>query len=188
MPNRKMSDTETLSWAKKAAASLGKITDPQEDTSHFEQLARESGLGTRCLTYYANAYEAAGESGIRALTYRRKPLQNIMQAARAIIDKYLGEQSNILQSKSLHEQIEYETKIIGNRITAYEKRSFYKDPAQITRLAVFQVRYTDYDKRWHLYWMRKFNIWWPYIPNQPVFTINDCLQEIDQDNWGCFWG
>lgn len=179
---------EILAWAKKAAASLGKITDPQEDTTHFEQLARESGLGTRWLAYYANAYEAAGESGIKALSYRQKPAQHIMDEARTKIDGYLEEQRKILMNKSVFEQITYKTQVFSNRIAVYDKRLFYKDPSQETRLEIFQVRYTDYDKRWYLYWMRKFNVWWPHIPDQPVFTINDCIREVERDSWGCFWG
>ena len=188
MPKRKMNEMEIIAWAKKAAAATGKINDPQEDTGYFDQLARESGLGARWLTYYANAYEAAGESGIKALSYRKKPEQFIIDDARMKIDKYLEEQRKILMSTSASEQIEYETRVFRNNITAYEKRHFYKDPTEMTSLAIFQVRYTDYDRRWHLFWMRKFNVWWPYIPDQPVLSIEDCIQEVERDRWGCFWG
>ncbi len=51
-----------------------------------------------------------------------------------------------------------------------------------------QMRYTDFDRRWHLYWKRKTGKWWPYVPKKDVYTINDCIREIDEDGWGCFWG
>ncbi len=27
-----------------------------------------------------------------------------------------------------------------------------------------------------------------YVPKNTAYTVNDCLREIDEDEWGCFWG
>ncbi len=59
----KMSFSGKCEWAKKALMA--------GSDEEIYKLAKESGLGIRWLTYYSNAYEAAGESGIKALTYRK---------------------------------------------------------------------------------------------------------------------
>lgn len=56
----------------------------------FYEMARESGgLGRMWFSYYLNAYEAAGESGIRALTYRKKIPEKIFEKARHEVTTYL---------------------------------------------------------------------------------------------------
>jgi len=76
----------------------------------------------------------------------------------------------------------------GNRITIAERRPFYKDPSQTTTSEFCQLRYTDYDKRWHLYWKRASGKWWPYIGKKEMKSVEDCLQEIEDDDSGCFFG
>lgn len=33
-----------------------------------------------------------------------------------------------------------------------------------------------------------FRRWWPYTPKKPVYTIEDCIREVKEDAFGCFWG
>jgi len=60
-----MSFSEICRWAKTAALVINDADDSPQAETEFYRLARGSGLGARWLTYYTNAYEAAGESGIR---------------------------------------------------------------------------------------------------------------------------
>jgi hypothetical protein len=184
----KMSFSEICQWAKKAARATKDAGDSPESEAEFTHLAQESGLGTRWLAYYTNAYEAAGESGIKALSYRKKMPDEILNEGLKKINDYLDEMRRLLKEKAVKAQIDFEPRYKGNQITVYEKRPLFNDPSETSHLAVFQVRYTDYDKRWHLYWMRKFNRWWPYVPDKPVITIEDCIREVENDKWGCFWG
>lgn len=177
----KMKLSDKCLWAKKAA---GLDIETDEGAAEFYRIARESGLGTRWLSYYANAYEAGGESGLKALSYRCKMHDKIRAEAEGKISRYLDNKI----PPNLRAEIGFRIKVHTNRITVIEQRPCFGNRSQMTCLEVFQVRYTDYDNRWHLYWMRKFNKWWPYVPEQPVFTIDDCLREVEQDIWGCFWG
>lgn len=56
--------------------------------------------------------------------------------------------------------------------------------------AVCQFRLTLTTHQWHLYWMRKFDAWWPYsLPESgPKFTLNARLKQLFEDAHGCFWG
>ena len=177
----KHSFSDLLFWAKKAS----KIDlDTDRGQVEFYRMVKESGLGERRLTYYANAYEAADESGLRALSYRKKMPEGIRKEAMEKINKCLCQR---VPSHS-HSEIGFLVKSQRNAITAYEKRPLFLAPSRTSCIEVFQVRYTDFDNRWHLYWMRKFGKWWPYVPKKPVVTINDCIKEVDADGWGCFWG
>lgn len=173
--------SDKLYWAKKATA-----LDVESDEGYwkFYKLVKKSGLAKRQLEYYSNAYEAAEESGLRALSYRKKMPVHIRDKAIKKIDEFISERV----PKHLQLEIQLTKKEYANTITVYERRPLLSDPSQWSSLEVFQVRYTDYDDRWHLYWMRVFHKWWPYVPLLPVYTIADCIREVDEDAWGCFWG
>ena len=177
----KLSFSEKCKWAK-LAACLDTNTDRGKE--EFYKLAKTSGLGEQSLTYYSNAYEAAEESGIRALTYRRKIPEPIQREALDKINSFLYNRVPV----ELRNKIGFLVKGQSNRITVFEKRPLFNNPLKTSCVESFQVRYTDFDNRWHLYWMRKFNKWWPYIPEEVVSTIDDCLREVERDAWGCFWG
>jgi len=74
----KLNFAEKVLWAKKAALVNLETDRGQED---FYKMAKESGLGEKWLTYYANAYEAAEESGLQALSYKKKIPEGIRKEA-----------------------------------------------------------------------------------------------------------
>jgi len=51
-----------------------------------------------------------------------------------------------------------------NRITAAERRPYFMDHSRTTTSEFFQVRYTDYDGKWHMYWKRASGKWWAVCP------------------------
>lgn len=173
--------SELLFWAKKVILLNLETDRGQED---FYKMAKESGLGERRLTYYANAYEAAEESGLQALSYKKRMPEVIRKEALEKINTYLSRRVPL----HLRLEIGFFVKSQDNVIIVYEKRPLFSDPLKTSCIEVFRVRYTDFDNRWHLYWMRKFGKWWPYIPKKPVFIIEDCIREVNEDVCGCFWG
>jgi len=52
---------------------------------------------------------------------------------------------------------------------------------------VCQLRLTG--NKWHLYWMRKFDAWWPYEPPKKgrKYSLDAHLQQLIADEYGCFW-
>jgi len=166
----------------KKAAKLDVDTDI--GYSEFIKIAKESNLGKERLSYYSNAYEAAGNSGLRALSYRKRMPEAMREAALEKINKYLYK-----KVPSQHRsKIGFLVKAQYNRITIAEKRPLFGDSSRTSCSEFCQVRYTDFDNRWHLYWKRKTGKWWTYVPKKAVYTINDCIRDVDEDGWGCFWG
>ena len=169
------------SLAKKAARFN---LDNDDEYSEFQKIAKESGLGEKRLGYYLNAYEAAGESGLRALSDRKRMPEEIRENAVEKINKYLCNKV----SPQHRSKIGFLVKAQYNRITIAEKRPLFNDHSRTSCSEFCQIRYTDFDNRWHFYWKRKTGKWWPYVPKKSIYTIDDCLREINEDGWGCFWG
>jgi len=71
-----MSKPSKYSLVKKAAQ-----IDLNSDSGYVEflKIAKENGLTKERLEYYTNAYEASGESGLRALSYRKRMPEDIRE-------------------------------------------------------------------------------------------------------------
>ena len=55
---------------------------------------------------------------------------------------------------------------------------------------ICQFRLTLEGRIWHLYWMRKFDAWWPY-PSHVTgrqHTLRTRMQQVLGDDHGYFWG
>ena len=175
----------SLSYVRSVAKKAAKFNlDIDDEYLEFLKIAKESGLTKDRLEYYTNAYEASSESGLRALSYRKRMPEDIREAALERINRYLSGRV----PSHLTSEIGFLVKAQYNRITIAEKRPLFRDPSMTSCSEFCQMRYTDFDNRWHLYWKRKTGKWWPYVPKEAVHTINDCLREVDEDGWGCFWG
>jgi hypothetical protein len=55
---------------------------------------------------------------------------------------------------------------------------------------ICQFRLTLASQQWHLYWMRKFDAWWPYPPPMvgAKYTLPARVRQVLEDENGCFWG
>jgi hypothetical protein len=170
-------------WAKKAM-EIDTYTEKGE--KEYSKLAKQSGLGPNQLAYYLNAYEAAGESGVKALVYNKKLPEELKLEATKKISAYLNDKFSSIPQQHKH-KLGFAAEVQGNRITVYERRPVFSDPSRWCRSSVFQVRYTDYDKRWHLYWRRASGKWWPFVGEYQVHTIIDCIRQVELRK-ECFWG
>ena len=108
----------------KKAAKLD--LDTGSGYSEFLKIAKESNLGEQRLSYYSNAYEAAGDSGLRALSYRKRMSEDIRETALRKINRYL---SGRIPSH-LTSEIGFLVKTQYNRITIAEKRPLFGDPSR----------------------------------------------------------
>ncbi len=56
--------------------------------------------------------------------------------------------------------------------------------------AICQLQLTIASNQWHLYWMRKFDAWWPYpLPKTGrKHSLKARIQQVLEDEFGCFWG
>ena len=163
--------------AKLALARKGAALDVDDEDS-FYALARGANVSVSQLAYWTNAYEAAGESGFRALQVKGKIPELPLKGALKAIEGFLQTRSQDCGG--------FEVAVRGNTITVKEKTKTLIDKRDIA-IDAFQVRYTVEDNRWHLFWKRASGKWWPYIGENDIRTIADCLNNVREDAWGCFW-
>jgi hypothetical protein len=147
----------------------------------FVDYAQKHGLTVNEVVYYLNAYEAGGIAGLQAIRNPDIISPDIAQDAVKFIAKML--------KAGLGEQIPVRVTDEGTAIGVYQIQE--RSNGEKYLFPVCQFRLTLEEHMWHLYWMRKFDAWWPYPPpeiGKTRFTLRARLQQVLDDEYGCFWG
>jgi hypothetical protein len=152
----------------------------EDDDAAFYDYADEHNLTVNEVAYYLNAYEAGGEAGLEAIRNPDIIPPDVARRAIKTIAKVLD--------AHFEGRLPYRLTDEGTAIGVYEiqqrrNRDKYLFP-------ICQLRLTLASRQWHLYWMRKFDAWWPYpLPQRGrKHTLRARVQQALEDRWGCFWG
>lgn len=159
--------------------------DSENGYAAFQNFAREVGIKSENLMYYVNAYQANDGSGLKALTYKKPMPEQVRIEATGKLNEFLSAK---LPRNEHAGQLWFQVVAKDNQITAAERRPLFADPSQSSTSEFVQLRYTDYDNKWHMYWKRASGKWWPYVPSCKIESFDDCLRELDDDPSHCFWG
>ena len=152
----------------------------KDDDAAFYTYAASHNLTVNEVVYYLNAYEAGGDAGLQAI--RNPDIIPPQVAQRAI--------KTIAATLDAHFQgrLPYRITDEGTAIVVYEIQQRRNGEKYL--FPICQLRLTLASNQWHLYWMRKFDAWWPYpLPNRGrKHTLKARLQQVLEDEFGCFWG
>ena len=88
----------------------------------------------------------------------------------------------------LKSDIKIEFSIMGNYVTLFEKRRYFKDPTQWTERKIAQFRYDLNENKWKLFWWRHTGKWYKYEDTKPKNNLQNLVDEVDKDPTGIFWG
>lgn len=76
----------------------------------------------------------------------------------------------------------------GNSVFIFEIRPRYNDPKIIHESPVAKATFIDSKNEWKLFWMRADLKWHHYKEEGNPKTIEEVIEIIDTDRFGCFWG
>lgn len=152
-----------------------------DDWAAFENYAAEHQLTINEVVYYLNAYQYAGEDGLRAIHAPDIIPADVARGAIKTITELLD--------AHFEDRLPYRLTDEGTAIGLYEIQQRFQTGDNFL-FPVAQLRLTLKSNRWHLYWMRKFDAWWPYSPppGGRKYTLKTRVQQIVEDRDGCFWG
>jgi hypothetical protein len=152
----------------------------RDDDAAFHTYAVEQGLTVNEVAYCLNAYEAGGEVGLQAI---RNPDIIPPDVARMTMETIAAVLDGHFQGR-----LSYRLADEGTAIGVYEIQQRMSGEKYL--FPICQLRLTTASNQWHLYWMRKFDAWWPYpLPERGrKHTLKARLQQVLDDEFGCFWG
>lgn len=88
--------------------------------------------------------------------------------------------------ESIRDQVDLDYKFEGQSIIIYEIRPHY-ETGEAIESPIAKTTYVKSRDEWKIYWMRGNLKWFPYKPHT-VRTLNEVLDIVDEDHYGCFWG
>jgi len=176
--NQQHADWCSIDTMRQIALEAQKLGD---DWDAFGRYAAKHQLTVNEVVYYLNAYEYGGEAGLRAIHAPDIIPPDLAREAIKTIGKILD---NHFQNG-----LPYRLTDEGTGIGLYEIQQRQQTGDKYL-FPICQFRLTLADRQWHLYWWRKFAAWWPYSPPQTgqKYTLRARLQQVIEDESGCFWG
>src|SRR3989338_7005168 len=103
--------------------------DTDEGYAKFRFFALENGIKEANLAYYLNAYQAAGESGLKALTYKKPMPEDVRIEATRKMNEYFSER---LPQNEHAGKLWFQVVARDNRITAAERWPYFQDSSKTT--------------------------------------------------------
>jgi len=105
------------------------------------------------------------------------------------IEKLVG---NFVKSRrpepSIKDQLDISFRIKGQSFEIFEVRPRRDKTSIKLEISVAKATYVKPTKEWKLYWKRADMKWHRYEPFGDSESLNEVLEEIDQDEYGYFWG
>ncbi len=110
---------------------------------------------------------------------------DIRQKAESLLAAYCAERFPF----SVRDQLGASYGFRGNSATIYTERVLVWEPDQRRVTApTAQMRYDLQTGKWSLYWQRASDRWRLFEEFEPTPELERCLDEVDANPYGIFWG
>ena len=70
----------------------------------------------------------------------------------------------------------------------FEVRPHFQDPDLKIESSIAKAKYIKSQKIWKIYWMRASGKWVSYEPHPLAKTLEEFLDVVKEDGYGCFFG
>lgn len=88
----------------------------------------------------------------------------------------------------MKDKFSLEYRVKGHDVLVYEQRLYWRDPNEITETPVAKIKLVRIVNEWRLYWMRRDLKWHGYEMLPSSKDLKDLVDEIDADQYACFFG
>ena len=105
-----------------------------------------------------------------------------------IIDLMENYIASVRPAEEIKSKLDLSYKIENQSIILFEIRPDWQDPTIIRNSDYAKTTYVKSDKCWKIFWMRASGKWESYPPNARVNKLEDFLNIVDKDEYGCFKG
>lgn len=90
--------------------------------------------------------------------------------------------------KHLRDQVDLAFRIKGQSVEIFELRPAWRKPGATIEIAVAKSTYVRTQDVWRIYWMRRDLKWHTYAPHPEARSVNEFLEVVEADDYGCFFG
>ncbi|MFZ0485566.1 MAG: DUF3024 domain-containing protein [Arenicellales bacterium] len=88
----------------------------------------------------------------------------------------------------IRKELDLGYRIEGQSVEIFEIRPFWRNPEERIEQAVAKATYVKNKGIWKVYWQRADLRWHKYDPGPEAASVEEFLEKVDEDAWGCFFG
>ena len=79
-------------------------------------------------------------------------------------------------------------RVKGQSVEIFEIRPQWRNPTEIMENAIAKATYVKTQRIWKVFWQRADLKWHGYEPHPKAGTIEEFLEVVNKDEYGCFFG
>ena len=88
----------------------------------------------------------------------------------------------------IRNELDLSFRIEGQSVLILEIRPSWQNPKEKLESEVAKATFVKIKKTWKIYWMRADLKWHRYDPDPEVKSIEDFVEVVERDEYGCFFG
>ena len=88
----------------------------------------------------------------------------------------------------IRDQVDLSYRIEGQSVVIFEIRPTMMKPSEKVELPIAKTTFVRTQNHWRVFWQRADLKWHRYDPDPTVPRLQDFLQVVEADEYGCFWG
>ena len=88
----------------------------------------------------------------------------------------------------LRNKVDLAYKTEGQSVIIFEIRPSWNDQSKLIEGRIAKATYINSQKVWKVFWLRANLKWYGYEPHLTVKTIEEFVELVDKDKYGCFFG
>ena len=104
------------------------------------------------------------------------------------IDKFVGALCRKKTPEKYKDKLKFEYRINGHDVLILEIRPRWDNPLEKTELSVAKLKFNRKKIIWQLYWQRANMKWLKYEGQNETNDLSILVNEIENDEFGCFFG
>lgn len=92
------------------------------------------------------------------------------------------------EDETIREELDFGYSYDGKVVILYEIRPVWDNPKEKIQMEFAKIRFYKSRKEWNLYWMRASGKWEIYEPFPESTHLDEIINVIRKDEYGCFFG
>ena len=88
----------------------------------------------------------------------------------------------------LLDKVDIDFRLEDQSIEIFEIRPVWNDPGEKMECSIAKATYVKSSDSWKVFWKKADLKWHGYEPCRVVKTMEEFLEIVDKDQYGCFWG
>jgi hypothetical protein len=106
----------------------------------------------------------------------------------AEIEKAVGGLCGRRTRPELKSTVSIEYVVNGHDVTIFERRPRWDGTPGHTEAGIAKLKFTRSTAQWRLLWMRRDMKWHAYDTRSASGDLSTLVREVDEDEYGCFFG